>query len=165
MSILAIALVAMAASIGAHLLACRRGLPHLTAYVASLIVGFMVTIGGLLLVVPHDATFLWSLPVALGLFGSWWFIFLNIVQAMESSLRIRILREIALAGGSLSTEALSARYSDSRLIGLRVSRLTESGAIRQRGDRLLVASRPLLFLARLFRLLKLMIIHRTSEFL
>lgn len=164
MIILAIALIAMASSVAAHLLACRLGLGQLTAYIASLIVGFMMTIGGLLLVVPHDVTFAWALPIALGLFGSWWFIFLNLAQAMESSLRIRILREIALAGGSLSTAALSAHYSDARLIRLRVTRLTESGAIRQCGHTLLVSSWPLLILARLFRLLKLIMIRRASEF-
>ena len=66
--------------------------------------------------------------IAILLFCSWWFIFfLNFVQAMESSIRVNLLREMRAGGGSMSRAQLADRYNDARLVRLRLDRLRLGG--------------------------------------
>ena len=90
---------------------------------------------------------------------------LNLAQALESSIRIQVLREIIGSGGRLSKTALADRYNDDRLVRLRLSRLLNAEAIVERDGYLFVVSKPLVALARIFRLLKVLVTGRSSEFI
>jgi len=66
---------------------------------------------------------------ALG-YGYFQFISLNV-----NSLRIRVLKEIALAGGAKSTESLLALYDADDIIRVRLDRLTKAGDLVYRDGR------------------------------
>ena len=97
-------------------------------------------------------------------YGAWWFILLSLVQALESSLRVRLLGEIRAAGGRMRLDVLESRYSDRVLLRLRLDRLLGDGAVVEREGRLFLASRGLKVIAAFFRLLKQVLIGRSSEF-
>ncbi len=164
MSALIAAMIGIALSIAAHLGSLRVGAVLLTAYAASFAVGAAATIGVSVILGRIDGQPLSSAITALVLYGAWWFIFLNLVQGLESSLRVHILREIQAAGGSLPRETLLARYNDEHLMRRRLDRLRSSGVILDRDGQLFVTSAGLRFLARFFRLLKVAILGRHSEF-
>jgi hypothetical protein len=98
------------------------------------------------------------------LFCAWWFVFLNFFQSSQSSLRVNILRHIAVNGGRLDRSQLFVKYNDAALIRLRVERLLEGGGIVERNGRYFVVSRGLRAMARFFWLLKMLIMGRPSEF-
>jgi hypothetical protein len=105
-----------------------------------------------------------AIAIAVLAYGAWWFIALNLIQALESSLRVRLLREVMAAGGRIPVARLEARYNDRSLLGLRLSRLRAAGAIAERGGRLFVVSPGLRAIAGFFRLLKKICVGRVSEF-
>jgi len=76
-------------------------------------------------------------------FCFWTFLNLNV-----TSLRIRILRELLAAGGSISLGELAARYSDDEFLGRRLVRLEAAKQLRFSQGRWYLQSRPLLVLAR-----------------
>jgi hypothetical protein len=145
-----------------HLAALRMGLGAIAAYATSLLSGTMVTVVFALLTRGED--FAELLAGSLLLFGAWWFVFLNFVQSSQSSLRVNILRQAHLNGGTLGHAELAAQYNDKTLIELRLSRLVQSGAVAKVNDRYFVISSSARMLGRLFRGLKLLILGRPSEF-
>jgi hypothetical protein len=102
--------------------------------------------------------------IAVIAYGAWWFILLNLVQALDSSLRVRLLGEVRAAGGRIDRAALEARYNDDVLLRRRLDRLREHGAIVERDGKLCVFSPGLRLLAEVFRRLKLALLGRASEF-
>ena len=64
----------------------------------------------------------------------------------------------------MSRVQLESRYSDMRLVQLRLERLVAGGAIAEREGRFTVTSPSSLRVARLFRLLKMVLLGRQSEF-
>ncbi len=138
------------------------GFGTIAAYAASLFAGTMVTLA--LAVLTGGNGLAQTLAASLLLFGAWWFVFLNFVQSSQSSLRVNILRQALLNGGTLSHVELSALYNDKTLIGLRLERLVQSGAVVEVDGRYFVVSSSARMLGRLFRGLKLLILGRPSEF-
>lgn len=142
-------------------LSSRAGLSRVGSYGVSLAGGAIVSvIAASILGQESPAAF----AVAVLAYGAWWFIALNLIQALESSLRVRLLREVMAIGGRIAIARLEARYNDRALLGVRLSRLRAAGAIVERGGRLFVASRGLRAVAGFFRLLKKICIGRLSEF-
>ncbi len=156
--------VAVFLSIVAHLIAMRTGLRHVVAFGLSFLVGILAIVPLTRLVVPGTGTLIWPVISAIVLFATCWFVFLNVVQSTESSLRVNILREVLASVGRLERGKLYARYNDDALIHLRLARLIKGHTVEQRGNRLFVVSMPLLILARAFRIAKLIILGRRSEF-
>jgi hypothetical protein len=138
----------------------RAGLARVSAYGLSLLTGFAGVVAWLLLAKASLGTAL----TALFAYAAWWFAFLNLVQALESSLRARLLGEVRAAGGRMARATLEARYNDNGLLRLRLSRMQARGAVVERDGRLFVASSGLKAIAGLFRFLKLALLGRTSEF-
>jgi hypothetical protein len=154
MSALLAATLGLALAVLVDVLAGRLGQPRLRVYAASLLAGLVPT-----LLVGH------AMPLtALALYGAWWFIFLNFTQGLESSLRIRLLNEVLAHGGRIDRATLLARYNDSALLGLRLARMEEAGAVVLRDGRLFVASTGLRLIAGVFRTLKRLLLGRESEF-
>jgi hypothetical protein len=145
-----------------HLAGLRAGFGAIAAYAVSLAAGTLATMALAALAGGDD---IWdTFAASLLLFGAWWFIFLNFVQSSQSSLRVNILRQALLNGGTLSHSALFARYNDAALIGLRLDRLLQSGAVAEVNSRYFVVSSSARMLSRLFRGLKLLVLGRPSEF-
>lgn len=135
-------------------LAGRIGLSRIAAYGASLALGLLVTLA----LAPAQPL------TALAVYAPWWFVFLNFSQGLESSLRIRLLREVQDAGGRIERAVLYERYSDATLLHLRLDRMVAAGAVVRRNGRLHVASPGLRAIAGLFRTLKRLLLGRESEF-
>ena len=139
----------------------RAGLSRVASYGVSLAGGAVVSIIAVTLLDKGSPA---SAAIAVLAYGAWWFIALNLIQALESSLRVRLLREVMATGGRIAMARLEARYSDRSLLGLRLSRLRGAGAVAERGGRLFVVSPGLRAVAGLFRLLKKICVGRISEF-
>jgi hypothetical protein len=156
------AVLGMMVALLADVLSSRSGSSRIASYATSLGAGLAATIAAALLV-PAESPCA-SAGIALMAYGAWWFVFLNLVQALESSLRVRLLGEIRAAGGHISVAELEARYNDDILLRLRLRRLVVSGAVKQENDRLRVVSSGLRTIAGLFRVIKKALLGRTSEF-
>lgn len=156
------AALGMLAALIADVLSSRLGASRLASYGTSLLAGLLATVGGALLL--SRASPAASTGTAVIAYGAWWFIFLNLVQALESSLRVKLLGEIRAAGGRISSADLEARYNDTALLQLRLQRLIAGGAVAQSNRHLRVVSPGLRAIAGLFRVLKKVLIGRTSEF-
>lgn len=162
MGTLIAAAAALLLAIAGHAAALRAGARHVSAYGISLALGLCAVPGAVLLLPGED--FAGSVATAALLFCAWWFLFLNFFQSSESSLRVNILRHMASHGGRLDREQLFLKYNDATLIRLRVERMVQGGGIVERDGRYFVASGGLRALARFFRLLKMLIMGRPSEF-
>src|SRR5436190_7110107 len=127
----------MAWALAGDVAASRLGARRLTSYGTSFIVGFCAMSLGLLFL-PNAG---WPTTViALLAYGAWWFAFLNLVQSLESSLRVKILGALQASGGRIIRSALAEQYNDHRLLGLRLQRLRASGAVIEQNGRLHVVS-------------------------
>lgn len=161
--------LALAAAIASHAVLLRfAGWAFLKGLAASLVVGFGVV------VVAH-ATLPMFGPFASGagalllvgdclLLACGWFVFLNFVVCSESSIRVRLLREIIAAGGSIAEADLMAAYNERALVDMRLDRLVTGGQVVVADGRYRLTSRPLRAIGLLFRSLKRLILRRTSEF-
>ncbi len=151
----------MALALVGDVAASRLGAGRVASYGTSLLTGFLATL--LLVFLLPDAE--WpTVVISLLAYGAWWFAFLNLVQSLESSLRVKILGAIRASGGQITRPVLATLYNDHRLLGLRLQRLRTSGAIVERDGRLHVMSPGLKAISGFFRILKMLLIGRPSEF-
>jgi hypothetical protein len=156
------ALCGIVAALIADVGASRCGISRPFSYGCSLAAGLVVCFG---VVTTLAQEFTWAIfAIAVVAYCAWWFAFLNMVQALESSLRVKLLGQIRAMGGEMNVELLESRYSDSVLLRLRLDRLRSNGAIVERDGRLYVKSAGLKYISLLFRTLKKVLIGRTSEF-
>lgn len=142
-------------------LASRAGLSRVASYGVSLVGGAVVSPVAVVILGKDSPA---AIAVAVLAYCAWWFITLNLIQALESSLRVRLLREVMATGGRIPIARLEARYNDRSLLGLRLSRLRAAGAVAERDGRLFVVSAGLRAIAGFFRLLKKICVGRLSEF-
>ena len=92
------------------------------------------------------------------------FLFFTAVNVGESSIRVRILRELMRCAAPISEAELLSRYNDRSILTSRLDRLVETGQINIRGGRYFVRPGNLLRIAKLMRLIKVLLLRRTSEF-
>jgi hypothetical protein len=90
-------------------------------------------------------------------FGYFNFINLNI-----ASLRIRMLQELAEAGGEMPVEALTGLYNTEEVIALRIDRLARGGHLVERQGRFYSGKRKFLIVGRIFDFLRLVILGRRA---
>jgi hypothetical protein len=90
--------------------------------------------------------------------------YFHFVNLGETARRIRILRELLEAGGSLSEADLLAHYSAEEMVRLRIARLMDNGQLAQVDGRYLIARRALLRSARIILRLKRLVLGKASEF-
>jgi hypothetical protein len=156
------AAIGMLVALAADIVASRAGAARLTAYGASLFAGLFAVLPATVLL-PGGVRFD-TIGIAVLSYGAWWFAFLNLAQALESSLRVRLLNEVRAAGGRMRRSALEQRYNDAILLSLRLDRLLKSGAVVESDGRLHVRSASLKTIAAFFRFLRLALMGRVSEF-
>jgi hypothetical protein len=157
-----IVILVLAVSVLFDLAIARFSGSRMTGYVVSL----LSTLLGLppVIIFVSEATDIFHILVALGFGLMWWFIYLNVAQAVESSLRIRMLLEISDNGGTLPLEQLKTIYSDDKLIRLRLNRLTQGGAVVRENDRWYLRSAKLRTAAHFFTSLKRSMLGKGSQF-
>jgi hypothetical protein len=165
MECLVAAAFGLVVAITAQVAALRARGSYLFSCAVSVIVGAVATAAAIkLMSLPSIGDLPWRVLTALALFGSWWFVLLNFIQTSISSLRVQILREVIAAGGAISRDALLSRYNDDLLVRLRLKRLIDGGTVTEKNQHLFVISGPLRWLARLFRILKILMTGHASEF-
>ena len=155
-------LVALAPVIGlaaycvSHVITARiiRGRSPYPALAIGALVGLAVTIAITLVACGRDAV---SLVDTLALVGlntvaslAFAFGYFNFVNLTVASLRIRILEELAEAGGRLPRAALLDRYGTSSVADLRLERLVGGGHLVERNGRLHMGRLQFLVVARIF---------------
>jgi hypothetical protein len=124
----------------------------------SLVVGFL---GGAATLLSLE----WSQPFSM-LFLSFLtytalsYIYSQAINVGEASIRIRILRELARAPQGLLIEEALREYSAATIIDYRVERLTKSGDIRFSNGRYYHQKAQMLWVAEVFKVLKLGILGR-----
>lgn len=84
--------------------------------------------------------------------------YFSFVNLCLTSLRIRILRELRDAGGSLPLVTLQARYDNHVMIGVRLQRLITGGHITERDNTIYPARSLFLTIARLFDFLRWLVL-------
>jgi hypothetical protein len=157
----------MAGAILADIGLGRLGKNRLITYAASFISGALVSILLLLYAAAFGgaATDRYDVAVALILYGAWWYVFfLHFVQAFDSSLRVRLLVMLHEAGGRLPRAEVLRRLNDRRLLEVRLNRLLKNGYVVERGGQFFVVSAPIKVVALFFRILKIILMGRRSEF-
>ena len=155
-------LVALAPVIGlaaycvSHVITARiiRGRSPYPALAIGALVGLAVTIAITLVACRRDAV---SLVDTLALVGlntlaalAFAFGYFNFVNLTVASLRIRILEELAEAGGRLPRAALLDRYGTASVADLRLARLLGGGHLVERNGRLHTGRLQFLLVARIF---------------
>lgn len=88
----------------------------------------------------------------------------HFVNLGETARRIRLLRELHQAGGTLAHAELLARYNSSEIVGKRISRLIRSGQIVLQNGRYFIGNRTLLRIALFIVGLKVFLLGKTSEY-
>lgn len=81
------------------------------------------------------------------------YVFFHLVHIPEASVRIRILQELT-ARGPLTEQELLQFYDAGTILDIRLQRLTRSGQLVCRDGRYFTGRRRMLYVARLFRLAK-----------
>jgi uncharacterized membrane protein YjfL (UPF0719 family) len=155
-------LVALAPVLGlavycvAHVIVARiiRGRSPYPALAMGALVGLAATIVITLAACVRDSVSLLDTLALVGLntlaslaFAFGYFNFVNLTVA---SLRIRILEELAAAGGRLPRAALLDRYGTSSVADLRLERLVGGGHLVERNGRLHTGRLQFLVVARIF---------------
>lgn len=159
---LLVAALGLLMALAADVVASRAGASRVMAYATSLVIGLCCTLVFSLLL-PFRVSLVEAL-IGLIAYGAWWFSFLNLVQALESSLRVRLLAEVRAAGGRISLAELTQRYDDATLLRMRLQRLRAGGAVVEQDGRLHVVSPGLRTIAGFFRFLKRILVGQSSEF-
>lgn len=92
------------------------------------------------------------------------FLTFNIVNASESSIRFRIMRELDTASRPLTESELTDAYNDRTILDTRLKRLLGTRHLELIGGRYRLTSRSLASMARIIGRLKLLLTRRASEF-
>jgi hypothetical protein len=159
---------AMTVNLVVHLLTYRTT----ERYVHSAILGFaagliVLAIGEVLRFTAYPVGLLEGLVTLAGdlaIYGCAAFLFFNFINAGESSIRIRILRELRAMDRPLTVTALLKAYNDFVILDTRLGRMISNHQIEYTDGRYRLVAHTLLRPAKLFRFLKWLLLRRTSEF-
>ncbi len=144
------------AQVVAHWLMPRR--PIVVSYAAGFLCGAMVS---LLTLFASAAAAGWADGLACLLtFGGLNYCYSNFVNLNFTSLRIRLLKELMAAGGRERVEEIARQYGSEAILQRRLARLVEWGQLRESDGRYIAAEGSFLRLARLFTLLKRVVLGR-----
>ncbi|MFC3674874.1 hypothetical protein [Ferrovibrio xuzhouensis] len=155
-----VAVLGNIAAVAGDIVAARLGAGRVKCYVLSLLTGLAATF----VAIWYQQLALPDAIIALLLYGAWWFAFLNLIQSLHSSLRVRLLYELRAAGGSMPMARLQQIYNDDLIVRMRLARLQSNGSVVERTGRLHVRSASLMAVVGTFRLLKIALLGRPSEF-
>jgi hypothetical protein len=144
------------AQVVAHLLA--PGKPIVFSYVAGFLCGAVVSL--ITLVAFRALPTLADLIVCLLSFGGLNYCYSNFVNLNFTSLRIRLLKELLACGGSESLARIASQYGSEAILKRRLERLVEWGQLAQMNGKFTAKEGSFLRLARLFTVLKKLVLGR-----
>ena len=101
--------------------------------------------------------------LALASFAALGYCHFHFVNLGETARRIRLLRELKIAGGALSHAELVARYGAREVVERRLARLVGTGQIVRRGDRYYAAGSAVAAMAACMLRLKKLLLGRATE--
>lgn len=141
-------------------------------YVRSFFVGFAL---GLVVLLAGEALRLSSRPTsgleavvmiaADGLlYACAAFLYFGVVNVGESSIRVRLLRELGKSAGPASEKDLLRVYNDGIILRIRLGRMVRNGQVSLEGGRYRLRSRTLARIAAAVFGLKMLLLGRSSEF-
>lgn len=157
-------IIGLAVYCAIHLIAARfsRGPSPYPALVGAFLPGLLATmvVSGAAMYVMQAA---WLDIIGYGVlnlttYGALGWGYFHFVNLCIASLRIRVLEEIVEAGGEIDGAALLTQYNTDGVIGLRISRLTAGGHLIVREERYYSGKLQFLLAARLFDLLRSLIL-------
>ncbi len=91
------------------------------------------------------------------------FFYFSFVNIGETSVRIRVLRELAASSEGISTEELLKRYNVNHIIQMRVDRMLNTGEMIKKDDRYYYSGKPKMFLiAKTCQRLKVLLLGKRS---
>jgi hypothetical protein len=92
------------------------------------------------------------------------FLYFGVVNVGESSIRVRLLRELSKSAGPTSEKELLLSYNDGSILRIRLGRMVRNGQVSLEGARYRLQSRPLAHIAAVVFGLKILVLGRSSEF-
>ena len=92
------------------------------------------------------------------------YLFYNVLNMGESAIRVRILRVLAEAGGSMKETEFFQQYNNIVVLKRRLERLQKHGQIKQIEGRFILSSNSILVVARIFRGLRMILTGKESQF-
>jgi hypothetical protein len=97
-------------------------------------------------------------------YGALGYCYFHFVNLGETARRIRLLREIYEAGGSLSHQQLVTRYCAREIVEKRIQRLLGTGQIVCRDGRYYIGSPVMVLIAKTMVGLKILLLGQRSEY-
>jgi hypothetical protein len=158
---IALPILTLVFEIMAHLLICRFLIKKGT--VKSTLFAYFI---GLFMLLGLEMRF--SVPLALDIanfviYSASAFLYFSFFNIGETSVRIRILRELAQAPSGLSAEELIEKYSVQTMINARIERMLANGEMLLRGGRYYYSGHPkFLILAKRCQALQRLILGQQS---
>jgi len=146
----------LAVDCGTHLVAARiiRGRNPYPSLAVGALAGLVATIAITFVACRHDAVSTVDTLALVGMNGiallAFAFGYFNFVNLTVASLRIRLLEELADAGGCMARAALLDRYGTTSVADLRLGRLVQGGHLVERNGRLHTGRLQFLLVARIF---------------
>src|SRR5262249_4735866 len=92
------------------------------------------------------------------------FLYFGVVNVGESSIRVRLLRELSKSAGPTVEKDLLHTYNDGIILRIRLGRMVRNGQVSLAGDRYRLQSRTLARIAGIVFGLKKLLLGRSSEF-
>ena len=97
-------------------------------------------------------------------YGALGYCHFHFVNLGETARRIRLLRELYDAGGSLLRKELLARYNAREVVERRIARLVNTGQMVHRGQRYYIGNSAVVTIARAMVGLKVLLLGKKSEY-
>jgi len=159
---------ALAANAVTHLLFYRSTRRYMRAIFVGFVAGLTVLLVGEAVIIIGDRRNVLEAVIRLVadglLYGCTSFLFFNFINAGESAIRIRILRELRAAGRSLPEAELLEAYNDGSIVEARLARMLANGQLEMVNGHYRLRSQTLVRMAYFFLTLKWVLLRRSSEF-
>lgn len=91
------------------------------------------------------------------------YVYFHYVNIGEASLRIRILQIVKAANGEAGENSILALYNANKILDARIERLLARGELEARADKYFLGRPKMIYVAKFFRFLKLVIMKKQME--
>ncbi len=166
-SALLICIVATMVNVVAQILVHRATQGYVRSFLTGFALGLLVLLAGEALRLSSRPTFGLEVVVMIAADGLLYacaaFLYFGVVNVGESSIRVRLLRELGKAGRSEEKELLRT-YNDTIILRIRLGRMVRNGQISHADGRYRLQSRTLARIAAAVFGLKMLLLGKTSEF-
>jgi len=167
-SALLICTAATATNVVAQILVHRATQGYVRSFFVGFVLGLGVLLAGEVLRLSSRPTSGLEAVVVIAadglLYGCAAFLYFGVVNVGESSIRVRLLRELGKSSGPTSEKELLRTYNDGMILRIRLGRMVRNGQVSLEGGRYRLQSRTLARIAAAVFGLKMLLLGRSSEF-